>query len=190
MRNKNIKKIIYFLFELSMLKRLKHEGWRLSGVENPPSIAEHSFRAAQIGYILAKLENYSKPEEICTMLLFHDIEECRTGDIHKIAERYITMKEKTVVKDQTKALGEIGKSIFNYWEKVKNKSSIAGKIAKDADLLEAAFTAHEYREKGYPKMDLWIKNYMKYLTTESAKEILKELIKTPDTWWWKDLKKY
>ncbi len=159
-------------------------------MDHPERVGEHALRAAQIGYILAGLEKYPHPEEISTMLVFHDIEECRIGDVHKVANRYISFNEKRVIEEQTKELGTIGKDIEQLWKEVENKSSIAGKIAKDADLLEAAFTAKEYKEKGYPLMDLWMKNYMQFLSTKSAKELLEELIKSDTIWWWKDLKKF
>lgn len=54
MKTISLKKIITFIFELVQLRRIKHEGWRLVGIDNPESVAEHSLRAAQIGYILAK----------------------------------------------------------------------------------------------------------------------------------------
>lgn len=183
-------KLISFIFELGQLRRIKHEGWRLAGIDNPESVAEHSLRAAQIAYILAQLENYPHPEEVCSMVVFHDIEECRIGDVHKVANRYISYNEALAVDDQTKNLGEIGLAINKLWKQTEEKNSVPGVIAKDADLLEAAFTAREYKEKGVPLMDLWMKNYMKYLNTKSAKQILDELIKTDSVWWWKDLKKY
>lgn len=186
----SIDKLINFIFELAQLRRIKHEGWRLVGIDNPESVAEHSLRAAQIAYILAKMENYTNPEEVCSIVVFHDIEECRIGDVHKVANRYISFNESLAVDDQTKELGEIGKAINNLWKQTEQKNSKAGIIAKDADLLEAAFTAREYKEKGVPLMDLWMKNYMKFLRTKSAKQILEELIKTDLIWWWKDLKKY
>lgn len=75
-------------------------------------------------------------------------------------------------------------------ETSRRKKSRAGIIAKDSDLLEAAFTAREYKEKGVPLMDLWLKNYLQFLKTETAKQILNELIKIDLIWWWKDLKEY
>ena len=53
MENKDILK---FLFELGQLKKVEHEGWRLAGVENPETVTDHSLRAAQIAYVLARLE--------------------------------------------------------------------------------------------------------------------------------------
>jgi len=186
----SLNKLIDFIFELGQLRRIKHEGWRLVGIDNPESVAEHSLRAAQIAYILAKMENYPNPEEICSLVVFHDIEECRIGDVHKVANRYLTFNEALAVDDQTKELGEIGKAINKLWKQTEEKKSIAGIIAKDADLLEATFTAREYKEKGVPLMDLWMKNYMRFLKTKSARQILKELIRTNHIWWWKNLKKY
>ena len=186
----NLKDVINFILELAQLRRIKHEGWRLAGVDNPESVAEHNLRAAQIAYILAQMEKYPNPEEVCSMVVFHDIEECRIGDIHKVANRYISFNEATVIQEQTEKLGEIGKSIEKLWKQTEEKSTQAGKIAKDADILEAAFTAQEYKERGYPLMDLWMKNYMQYLSTESAKKILEKLIQTQTSWWWKDLIKF
>ena len=51
-----LQKITNLIFEGLHLKRIKHEGWRMCGIENPDSVAEHSLNAAQIGYILAKME--------------------------------------------------------------------------------------------------------------------------------------
>lgn len=67
------KDILNFIFELGQLKRIKHEGWRLIGVKFPESVADHCLRAAQIGYILAKMEKYENPFEVCSMVVFHDI---------------------------------------------------------------------------------------------------------------------
>ena len=36
------------------------------------------------------------------MLVFHDITETRSRDIHKVANRYVTVDEAEILKDQTK----------------------------------------------------------------------------------------
>lgn len=184
------KPILDFLFELGHLRRIKHEGWRLLGVDLPDSVAEHSLRAAQIGYLLAILEKYDHACEVSTMLVFHDMGECRVGDIHKVAKKYIQVDEKQAVKDQLKSLDEqILKSIYHLWEQVEEKSTIAGKIAKDADLLEQAITAKEWIEKGYPQAQDWIQNIARILHTESAKKLLHDLKKSHSCDWWDGLKK-
>jgi putative hydrolase of HD superfamily len=183
-----LKKIINFIFELGMLKRIKHEGWRVAGVERPESVGEHSLRAAQIAYILAHMEGYSNPDEVCSMLVFHDIGECRIGDIHKIANNYIQADEKRAILNQTSDLDRIGDCIFDKWSQFENKNTEAGKIAKDADLLEQAFTAKEYLEKGYVTQN-WIDNVNSLLQTNSAKNLIETLIKAKSSDWWVGLKK-
>jgi putative hydrolase of HD superfamily len=71
------KEILKFFYEMGQLSRVKREGWRLLGMETPESIADHSLRAAQIGWVLAKLEGYKDPNEVAAMLVFHDIGETR-----------------------------------------------------------------------------------------------------------------
>lgn len=181
--------MIDFLFELSQLKRIKHEGWRLAGIKDPESVAAHSLHAAQIGYILAKMEKHPDPYKICTMVVFHDIAECRTGDTHKVAAGYIKRDEHKAVKDQTKTLLKTGEEILSLWEETEEGKTHAGLIAKDADLLEQACAAKEYVETGYKEAQNWIENIEKKLKTQSAKKLLSKIKKTNFTHWWKDLKK-
>jgi putative hydrolase of HD superfamily len=167
--------ILNFVFELGQLRRIKHEGWRVIGIANPESVAEHTLRAAQIGFILAKLENYSHPEQVCTMVVFHDIAEARVGDIHKLAQRYITVEEARAAQEQLENLDELGDRIFDLWNQVETRNSAAGIIAKDADLLEQAVMAKEYLEKGYGAAQRWIDNVSKALQTDAAKQLLATL---------------
>jgi putative hydrolase of HD superfamily len=182
------KQLINFIFELAQLRRIKHEGWRLSGIENPLSVADHALRSAQIGYFLAKLEKFENPYEVVTMLVFHDIGECRIGDIHKVANRYVKADEEQAVKDQLRPL-EDGQELLEIWKQAENRSSVPGVIAKDADYLEKAFTAKEYMEMGHKAADDWINNVRKHLQTASAKELLEEMVKMTSTDWWNGLKK-
>lgn len=186
-----LKKIIQFIFELGHLKRIKHEGWRVIGINKPESVSEHSLRAAQIGYILAELEGYENPHEVCSMVVFHDIGECRVGDIHKIASHYIQVDEEQAVKDQTQDIQAIGQNIFNLWHQAEFKSTKAGILAKDADMLEQAFTAKEYMEQGHKEAIHWINNISKHLQSKSAKALLKNMLSSnPNAWWQKAKKKF
>jgi putative hydrolase of HD superfamily len=178
-----------FLFEMGQLRRIKHEGWRLIGIQHPESIADHSLRAAQIGYILASLQEYPEPEKVCTMLVFHDIGESRIGDIHRVANRYIEANEEKAVHAELDKLGDLGKSIMSLWKDIEYGDSIAGKIAKDADFLEMALTAREYLENGYLGAQDWLDNISKSLKTAVAKEFFEVINKCNPMDWWKNLKK-
>ncbi|MBI2148647.1 HD domain-containing protein [Candidatus Woesearchaeota archaeon] len=183
------KDILNFIFELGQLRRVDHEGFKLIGVEHPETVAEHTLRAAQIGFILAKIENYNNPYEVCTMVVFHDIGECRIGDIHKVANRYVKADEELAVKEQLAKLGDLGSNIFSLWKQIENKGTVAGIIAKDADLLEQAVTAKEYLEKGYEFAQDWINNVNKRLKTKSAQKLILSLKEIHSNDWWQGLKK-
>src|ERR1041385_3926786 len=84
--------IAKYLYEIGHLKHQKRTGlWRI-GVRDPESVAEHSYRTAVIGYILASLEG-ANPERTAVLCLFHDTAETRIGDMHWITKRYIQTKE-------------------------------------------------------------------------------------------------
>lgn len=187
-RTPTLNQILNFICELGMLKRIKHEGWRVAGVEYPESVAEHSLRAAQIGFILAKMEKFKNPYKVASMVIFHDIGECRIGDLHKIANRYVNANELEAVADQTNDLDEIGAEIFKLWEETENRTTKAGILAKDADLLEQAVTAKEYLEKGYNFTQKWIDAIKLHLQTKSAQMLCAELQNCNSNDWWQSLK--
>ncbi len=182
--------IAKFIYELGLLKRVKRSGNWAMGVKDPETVAEHVFRAAIIGRILAELEN-ADINKVTTMLLLHDIPETRINDLNKINARYIDFKkaEKAAMKDQLKRLPpKLAKemnSLFIELEQRKTKEAI---IAKEADYLECAFQAKEYMEQGYKEGIHWINNVERVLKTKSAKKLMKQLKSTSCSSWWKDLK--
>ena len=189
----NKKKIKKFLSEIQMLKRVKHEGVKLAGVENPDSIAEHACLSAQIAFLLASIEG-ADAVKCVLMNLFHDNEEARIGDHHKVSARYLDVRdaEKKAEKEHFNNLPEpIGKAIFELQEEKRRRNTKEGIIAQDADWLEVALQAKIYSELGYKGCKDWIDNVNRALETESAKEILAEIKKEPDflNCWWKGLKK-
>jgi len=188
----NIKKIVNFIFEINQLKRQRCSGVQLAGIKNPDTVAEHVFRAAQIGYILAVMEGDVNPEKVVTMLVIHDNGEARVGDQNKVGARYFSNQkaEQQAFEDQLKNLGsEIEKKWQKYFLEYEKRSTKEGIIAKDADWLEAAFQAKEYMDLGNKFLIVWINNVAKALETKSAKKIIAEMKKTDFTDWWKGLEK-
>lgn len=191
MSQPNLKKITHFIFELNQLKRQKNAGFRLSGVKDPYSTAGHIWRAAEIGFLLAEMEN-ANSEHVVTILIVHDNGETRIGDKHKVSARYLdtTEAEKNAFQEQITGIGNsIEEKINDYYEEFENRNTKEGIIAKDADWLEQAFQAKEYLDLGYPMVDKWIDNVEKAVETESAKKIIREMRKTNFTDWWQGLKK-
>lgn len=193
-KTNNLTKIVKFLFELGHLRRIHHSGFKLAGVKEPDSVAEHTTRTAQIGYILAKMEN-TDANKVAIMCLFHELGETRIGDSNRVKLRYhnyldIKKSEMKAYKEQVKALPEkIERQLVLSMKEFDKKTSLEAKCAKDADYLEQAVTAKEYIDIGYRGCRDWLKNIKKALKTKTAKRILKVIEKTDRNDWWKNLKR-
>jgi len=192
MEKEKLEKIIKFLSEIEVLKRIDHEGLRLVGVAKTDSVADHTALAAQIAYVLAKLEGVDVLKCV-TMIIFHDNEEVRIGDHHRVASRYVDIKEAEVSaeKDHYSRLPDgIGEEIFQLQEELRERTTKEAIVAKDADWLEQAIQSKIYIETGYKGCEKWIDNVEAALGTDSAKEILAEIKNNPDflNFWWQDLK--
>ncbi|MDD2909341.1 MAG: HD domain-containing protein [Candidatus Pacebacteria bacterium] len=192
-----IKNIVNYIFEIGVLKREKHNGFKMIGVDNLNSVAEHALRASQVGYILTTMENEKhglnlSPEKVASILIFHDNGEARIGDLHKVASRYIDSSEaeKRAFSEQSKYLPEkMRNDILRYFDEFEGRNTKEGIIAKDADWLESAFSAKEHYDLGNELAMDWINNVEKALETDSAKEIITEMKNTRFTDWWTGLKK-
>lgn len=192
-----MKNIVNYIFEMGVLSKEKHNGFKLIGVDNLRSVGEHALRAAQIGYLLTVLENKRNgselsPERVCSILVFHDNGEIRIGDLHKVASRYINSQaaEKSSFEDQVENLPEEARlELIKYFNEIEERTTKEGIIAKDADWLESAFSAKELYDLGNSLAMDWITNVEKGVETDSAKEIIKEMKNTRFTDWWVGLKK-
>lgn len=175
-----------FLYEVGLLKRMRRSGWWVAGIRDPESVAEHTFRAALLGYILACLEG-ADPFKTAMICLIHDVPEARIGDLHRINDFYLDSKEahKKAMEDQTRSLprglAEQLQELYQLWE---NQSTPEAKIARDADLLECFIQALEYRAQGCSSLDKWTNNALSSLTSETAKSIARACEnQDPKSWW-------
>ena len=189
MRNKEYKKLINFIEEAGMLKRVKRSGWWVLGIKNPESVAEHSFRCAVLGYILARMEKIP-PYKAMLMALFNDIHEARINDLHKMAQRYIRFKnaEDEAFKEQIDPLPKVLKNeLKNMHSEYRKQSTKESIIARDADILECLIQAKEYEEHGYTEAVKFMKKAPAALRTKSAKALWSLAKKMKLNEWWERL---
>lgn len=180
-----MKKIINFIFETSALKRLPRSGWQTLGVSFE-SVAEHSWHAAIIGYVIASLSG-ADAEKVALILLFHDIAEVRTGDINKLQAHYVKDDETKAVNDQTKGLPFANKYkglIDEYF----GKKTIEAKIAHDADVLALLVRLKEHMDKGNTQADRWFFANRDRLRTKIGIELGQALEKVDSQDWWNYIK--
>ncbi|MFH1768076.1 MAG: HD domain-containing protein [Candidatus Omnitrophota bacterium] len=191
-KNITLNSLLDFISEAGMLKRVYRSGWSVLGIKNAESVAEHSFRCAVVGYILACLEKVS-PYKVILMTLFGDMQEARITDLHKMAQRYIDtlVVENTSFFEQVNFLpAKIKKELIRMREEYTAQESFESIVARDADILECLIQAKEYREYGYSEAVKFMKKAPRFLKTKSAKKIWRLAKNRPLNNWWFDLTEF
>jgi len=181
-----------FFAEAGLLKRVKRSGWWVAGLDNPESVAEHSFRAAVIGFYIAHKEGID-PGRVLAMTLFNDIHEARINDLHKMGHYYIDFRaaEKKVFKDQVAPLADKVRApledIRGDYDAQRSPEAVA---ARDADILECLVQAKEYMHNGYPVAHKFLKRAPGFLKTRTARDLWEALQSWDSTVWWENVVKF
>lgn len=181
-----------FFAEAGLLKRIKRSGWWVAGIDDPETVAEHSFRTAVIAFYIAHLEKVD-PYKTMTMALFNDIHEARINDLHKMGHYYIQFREaeKKVFLDQVKGLDQgVKKELGVFRDEYDAQQSKESIVARDADILECLIQAKEYYENGHTTAKKFFEIAPGHLKTKAAQRLWKK-IKTWDSHaWWQSVVKF
>ncbi len=159
------------------------------GVRDPKSVAEHSYRTAVIGYILASLE-HANPEKTAALCLFHDTAETRIGDLHWVTKRYLRVEEgeQRAFHEQTEQLPQnIASKVRTLVGEYEERTSQESLLAHDADLLECLLQSREYEMQGYTKGAEWARMCREGLQTETAKTLADTCLNSDPGDWFQDL---
>jgi putative hydrolases of HD superfamily len=182
--------IAKYLYEIGQLKRVKRAGWWMIGITAPESVAEHSFRTALLGYVLASLAG-ADAKTTAVMCLFHDTAESRINDLHLVAKRYLQQKEgeQQAWTEQVKSLPtDLAQQILGFVETYEGRTSLEAQVAHDADALECLIQAREYQLQGYADAQEWITNCYASLKTEAAKHLADACLRVDPSAWWREIK--
>jgi len=179
-----------YLYEVGQLKLSKRTGWWQAGVPEPESIAEHSFRTAIIGYVLAVLEG-ADPERTATLCLFHDVAEARIGDIPNVASVYVTHQpEEQIAADQVAGMpDDLRESILDVVGRFEAQDSPEALLAKDADRLECLMQAREYEHQGFRNTTPWMQSSQAKLRSAAARQLAELALTMPPDEWWKTFRR-
>lgn len=175
-------KTVKLFFEAGELKRVKRSGWWAAGVKDPETVAEHSWRASLVAFVLARMEKMDA-EKIAVAAIFHDLPEARLLDRHKISTNYLKTPKEVEERIYGEQLALLPREAWP--EKLNEAEKI---LLKDADLLECALQAREYEEIGYSAARDWLVRIGKKVRTKNARKLFKELLKEKPTNWWAGLK--
>ncbi len=163
-----------FLLEAGKLKHLARTGWKLRGIKNPESVADHSWRLALMAMIFCDGLDKLKCIE---MALIHDLLEAIAGDIPPEEISGIAKEEKERrEKEAAKSLFS-GTELLDIWEEYLENKTLEAKLVHDLDKLEMAIQAVEYMKLGYSGLEEFLEYTERNLETETGKRLF-EIIKT------------
>jgi len=141
-----------FFAEAGKLKRLPRTGWVESGVHDPESVADHSFRVALIALILADARGLNSLR-VVRMALLHDLAEAETGDLtptQKEADPEAARRTEEAAMERL--LGELPEVIREEyrgaWREFSESATDEARLVRDADKLDMVMQASEYQKAG------------------------------------------
>jgi len=181
----NEKDFLEFAKIIGKLKKTLRTGWKIRGIRNPESVADHIFRTIVLGMIIADIRKLKK-EKILKMLILHDLEESITGDIPTLEKEKMSKKNKEIGERAMKSvlsklpLG-LRKEYFNLWKEFEEGKTKEAKFCRDIDILEMIIQIFEYKKEQASRkkvLEIFWKNAQKRLKDPSLRKILKELKKS------------
>lgn len=177
-----MKDMVNFLFETGMLKKTPRTGYQFLGTGDE-SVAEHSFRAAIIAYILAKQHPEADIRRTVLMTLFHDLHEARTGDHNYVNKHYVTVNEDKAIEDLARKL-PFGAEIISLTNEFSSQETIEAKLSQDADQLDFILELKRQQDLKNKSAAEWLRYSVKRLITDFAKNLAEEILNTDSSDWW------
>jgi 5'-deoxynucleotidase YfbR-like HD superfamily hydrolase len=175
-----------FLHEMGMLKNLPRTGWLLLGIQNPESVAEHSFRVAMTGMMLAAMEGADVGRTVA-LCIYHDGHETRLGDVPSVGRAYVTTAAPEAVTAHQVAgmpdeVAKVVQDLTAEYEAPAAERTAECLLARDADKIETLLQAVEYQAQGYDAGP-WRDTSLAALRTDAGKR-LAQAIGAGDPRWW------
>jgi len=170
-----------FLFEVGMLRKTPRTGYQFlgTGAEN---VAEHSFRTAVVGYVLAELAG-ADVARTALMCLFHDLHEARTGDFNYVNHAYNSSDRVRALGDATRGTG-LAAAVLGMWEELEGMDTLEARLAQDADQIDLILNLKEQSDLGNGYADKWLACALERLRTEQGRALARHITTTDHTDWW------
>ena len=177
-----LKRLADFLFEAGMLRRTPRSGFQFLGSRENENVAEHSFRTAVAGCVLAEMAG-ADPSKTVMLCLFHDLHEARTADFNYVNRRYDSSHRTQALRDATAGTG-LERLLLPLWEELETAETLEGKLAQDADQIEIILALKEEQDLGNPYAVKWLDAAVERLRTEQGRLLAENIRKTDHTDWW------
>jgi putative hydrolase of HD superfamily len=153
--------LLDIILKANELKTIPRMGWRVRGVRDGESVAEHSYAVALIVMLLApRLSEKIDVSRAVGIALIHDLPEHMLGDIHAPASRLLgeTVKEAAELRILGELLGndQSAGELTALWREFAERSTVEGRFVRAVDKLEMFTQAYLYEQEGNRMLaDFW-----------------------------------
>lgn len=180
-KDQTLGRLADFIFELGMLRKTPRTGYQFlgSGREN---VAEHSFRTAMIGYILARRAG-ADPARTVFLCLFHDVHEARIGDFNYVNRIYNTSNPELALTHALEGTG-LREEVLGMWRELEGGETLEARLAQDADQLDFIVNLKEEQDLGNPYAAKWLQHALLRLKTDAARDLAQAVHSTDQSDWW------
>lgn len=142
--------LVEALLELQGLDRVPRMGFALRGVNEPESVAEHSFHVATLVWALAADEPAVDAHRALELALVHDMVEVRTGDLPMTAARYFGSEvkanaERAALQELLAPLGARGLACA---AEIEARETVEARFVKACDKLQLLLKVTAYEHAG------------------------------------------
>ncbi len=149
--------LVDLLLSAGAMKNLPRTGWRLAGIKDCESVADHSFRAALIALLLGDLIEGVDRDRLLRMAVLHDLPEATVTDLPLRAVQSMgrDVKRKAEQDAWTRLLPEGGvlDEWRALWEEFEGGLTVEARLVRVADKLEMLLQAYEYERTGFRDLD-------------------------------------
>ena len=181
------------LLEIYDLKDEKRTGWELRNIDDPESVADHSWGVAflSLNYMPEDLDT----EKVLKLAVVHDVAEAEVGDIAKRAvdaETEVTEDKKQELEEKTARdySEKLGTFIQDNWQEYDERKTKEAKFVKDMDMIDMCLQALKYEKEQrynpgeenenfqqYDNMDEFFATTKTRLNTETGQKLFQEIKK-------------
>ena len=180
-----MKRIVDLLFEACFLKNLPRSGYQYLGTGNE-SVAEHTYSATFIAFVMAQLEPKADAHRLISMCLVHDLPEARIGDLNYVQKRYLAKDEPKALQDALKDI-PFGDRIEALTAEFEAGETLESQLAHDADQLALLIDLKSLKDIGYQTPDTWLPHVEKRLKTKLGRRLGEALLQAEHDGWWRKL---
>jgi len=179
------------VYEAANVKRMLRTGWQRLG-DNEEGVGEHSFMTAVIAYLMAREMNDAgdpdrrvSMEKVMVMSIFHDFHEGRTGEMDKVAKRYMTRHEDKANGDIFKGVDDELLTLLNEYEA---RRSLEALVVYEANVIAFGVECRILMEKGNTHAKEWMDGNSKRVRLPESVKLMEAIARTDSQDWWKRLR--